>query len=162
MLSASRDTGSWVTDERLLISHVLFSALLALEVHRFLGEANLFPKFSWGSFVASASKNSRCTLNGNLHCELQTFNHPGRPRLGSIRGNLCKATVLSLYLVLPHTIHRSPGMSGSPAQQNQAAGIYVVVSTRRYSCALHRLDWVYGNPGSSTVHQSCCFLHWSI
>ena len=42
-------SGTW------LKSLALFGALLALEVQRFLGEANHFPRFSCGTFMASPS-----------------------------------------------------------------------------------------------------------
>ena len=110
-----RDTG---VTKRLLLSGprlkslVLFSALLALEVHRFLGEANCFPRLCCGSFVASPS--AKCLLH-NLWKSLTSSSMSSRasshrPRLGSFHGNLCKDTLLSFCFVLPHTIHRSPGM----------------------------------------------------
>ena len=152
--------------ERLLLSGlwlkslVLFSALLALEVHRFLGEANRFPKFSCGSFVASPS--GKCLLHtlwkSLMSSSMSSRASSHRPCLGSFCGNLCSDTLLSFCLVLPHTIHRSPGMSGSAMNSRIVSGAL----TRSYSFSLYRLNKVYGNTGPYIATISCCFLYCSL
>ena len=100
----------WSAERLLLLSGpwlkslVLFWALLALKVHRLLGEANRFPRFSCGSFVVSPS--GKCLLHTlwkslrSSSTRSSTSSH--HPRLGCFCGIVCKDTLLSLYLVTAH------------------------------------------------------------
>ena len=85
--TGSGDTG---VSEWLLLSGpwlkglVLFSVLLALEVHHFLGEANCFPRLIYGSFVASPSV--KCLLQNlwkSLRSSTSSRASSHCPRLGS-------------------------------------------------------------------------------
>ena len=81
-------------------------------VHRFLGDANLFPSARFGALVASPPR--KCRLHTRMwgliasSCKWKVCSHSCL--LSGSLGKRCKETEASFALVLPHTTHRSPGI----------------------------------------------------
>ena len=145
--------------ERLLLlsgpwlkSLVLFRALLALEVHCLLGEANLFPRFSCGSFMVSPS--GKCllhTLWKSLRSSTRSSTSSHRPRLGFfvelyVRTHSCLCTLCN----------RTRYIDVEAFQDKDAR--YPIHSGSQGTQVFHCIR-VYGNTGPYTAAVSYCFLY---